>query len=173
MYKTPFPCQNSRFPEAEGRVQCRREQDHLLCAQLGDERPDSRTTNHLNVVEVDGTIPRHAIYFGERDLRRYTADRRGDWGHRDLTQEIQSRVAGEYENWNSPRFGGFRRYPSRCFRSSSRSFDRVRAARKASRVNPDRVVPSLFAIRSTASTSSASSVICTVRMASSPFSLFQ
>jgi hypothetical protein len=63
--------------------------------------------------------------------------------------------------------------PARCFRSDSRSFERVRAARRASRVNPDRVVPSLFAIRSTASTISSSSVTCTVRMTTSPSSPVQ
>src|SRR3990172_6619686 len=48
--------------------------------------------------------------------------------------------------WNSPRFGGLRKYPSRCFRSFSRSFDRAKAARSASRVKPDRVMPSFLAM---------------------------
>ena len=134
---------------------------HVLGAQPGNHRTDSSGRHRLNVIEIDRAIPRQAVCLGERDLSWNVPDRGGDRGYGHLTQECEGGITGEDHHRaslvglikpvpadfaafhdspqacsvshpeNSPRLTGFRKYPSRCFLSCSRSCSCARACRRA------------------------------------------
>src|ERR1035437_4014231 len=162
---------------------------HTVAAQRGDKSADFVLGYRLYVVEVGRAVARHAFVDRQDDFRGDVTDRRRHRGDRHLTERVEDGVTSENDDRpplvgcgepvpadlasphgstqvcsrsqasNSPRPTGLRAYPSRCFCSRLRTRTRLNASRSASRAKADRLVPSLRTTRSTAVTSSSSSVI--------------
>src|SRR5664280_1342275 len=160
-----------------------------VAAQRGDKSADFVLGYRLDVVEVGRAVARHAFVDRQDDFRGDVTDRGRHRGDRHLTERVEDGVTSENDDRpplvgcgepvpadlasphgstqvcsrsqasNSPRPTGLRAYPSRCFCSRLRTRTRLNASRSASRAKADRLVPSLRTTRSTAVTSSSSSVI--------------
>lgn len=82
-----YPPRLSREPQGE--AQSLPDLSHSVWGQGRDHGPDPSPGYGLNVIQVDGTGSRHAVFLGQWDLRRDISDRGGDRSHGDFSEKLE------------------------------------------------------------------------------------